>query len=93
MIKSRTEPALEEVNFKNITLKIIGTGDIKVQLERKFKGKNIEFLGPISNSDALNEIRDSRAVITATKMYEGQPRLLNEASEWEFRVYFQILEE
>ena len=70
----------EEVNFKNITLKIIGTGDIKVQLERKFKGKNIEFLGPIPNSDALNEIRDSRAVITATKMYEGQPRLLNEAS-------------
>ena len=70
----------KEVNLKNIKLKIIGTGDIKDQLEHKFKGKNIEFLGSMSNSEAVNEIRNSRAVITATKMYEGQPRLLNEAS-------------
>ena len=70
----------KEVNLKNIKLKIIGTGDIKDQLEQKFKGKNIEFLGSMSNSEAVNEIRNSRAVITATKMYEGQPRLLNEAS-------------
>ena len=34
----------------------------------------------MSNEDTLKLIKKSRAVITATKMYEVQPRLLNEAS-------------
>ena len=34
----------------------------------------------MSNKDTLELIKKARAVITATKMYEVQPRLLNEAS-------------
>ena len=36
----------------------------------------------MSNHDTLLEIKNSLAVITATKMYEGQPRLLCEASSY-----------
>ncbi len=41
---------------------------------------NIEFLGPQNHESALEIIKKSRGVVTATKMYEGQPRLLCEAS-------------
>jgi glycosyltransferase involved in cell wall biosynthesis len=72
--------AWEGSNNQNLILKIIGDGDKLKYLQSKYHNLNIEFLGELSNSDSLNIIRKSRAVVTATKMFEGQPRLLCEAS-------------
>ena len=65
--------------FENIILKIIGVGEDLDKLQNAYHG-NVEFLGKISNEETLKIIKDSLAVVTATQMYEGQPRLLCEAS-------------
>ena len=59
---------------------IIGEGEVKNKLERKYTDNNIEFLGYLPNEKVLEYIVKAKAVITATKLYEGQPRLLCEAS-------------
>lgn len=69
-------------NLENFNLKIIGSGKLLADLTKKYKSSNIEFLGELSNQDTLLQIKHSSAVITATKMYEGQPRLLCEASSF-----------
>ncbi len=62
---------------KNLVLNIIGA----IVDEKLIKNyKNINFLGELSNFETLEMISKARAVITTTKMYEGQPRLLSEAS-------------
>ncbi len=70
----------KESKNKDLVLKIIGTGDIEKQLIKNYIDKNIEFTGELSNQETINQIKNARAVVTATKMYEGQPRLLCEAS-------------
>lgn len=67
-------------NIKNLNLKIIGEGESLQKLIEGHQKENIEFLGKLENNEAMKIIQNSRAVITATKMYEGQPRLLCEAS-------------
>ena len=69
-------------NIADLKLKIIGSGNLESKLMKKYKKDNIEFVGNLSNEDTLIEIKNSIAVITATKMYEGQPRLLCEASSY-----------
>tara|TARA_X000000368_G_C23055308_1_gene723568 strand:+ start:3704 stop:4849 length:1146 start_codon:yes stop_codon:yes gene_type:complete len=69
-------------NIENFTLKIIGSGNMLSKLVEKYKNSNIEFLGELSNKDTLLQIKESSVVVTATKMYEGQPRLLCEASSF-----------
>lgn len=64
----------------NLTLKIVGIGDLETQLKNKYSSTNIEFTGFLENTESLEIIKKSRAVITATKMFEAQPRLLCEAS-------------
>jgi len=62
----------------DLRLVLIGPGEF-------IKDKNVSnilFTGPLENKETLNYIKNSRAVITATKMYEGQPRLLSEASSY-----------
>ena len=50
-------------------------------LKSKFSYHNISFYDEVDNDIVLEKkIKRSRAVMTATKMYEGQPRLLSEAS-------------
>ena len=49
-------------------------------LKENYKNKNIEFLGGLNNDETLEIISKSKAVVTATKLYEGQPTLLCEAS-------------
>lgn len=68
------------VDLKGLTLKIIGQGNQLKYLKKKYSSGNVEFLGYLPNSETLNLMKSSRAVITATKMYEGQPRMLTEAS-------------
>ena len=73
--------AFLEADLQNIHLKIIGNGPDLEYLKTKYADKNnIVFHGFLDNFDTLNFISTSIAVITATKLYEGQPTLLCEAS-------------
>jgi len=69
-----------ELNLEDYKLKIVGDGDLKSYLVNKYKANNIEFLDKVDNNHAQILISESKAVITATRMFEGQPRLLCEAS-------------
>tara|TARA_Y100000389_G_scaffold205107_1_gene263268 strand:+ start:10818 stop:11963 length:1146 start_codon:yes stop_codon:yes gene_type:complete len=68
---------LEQNNF---ILKIIGDGPILNKLRMKYESSQVNFTGEISNEETLSIISNSRAVVTATKLLEGQPTLLCEAS-------------
>ena len=72
--------AFLEMDNDELVLKIIGDGPELINLKTKFDSKNILFLGEMKNKEVISEIRKSRAVITATKLLEGQPTLLCEAS-------------
>lgn len=80
------EKGLEELidSFLNsnseMLLKIIGDGPLLKNLKEKYKVENIEFLGGLENNETIKIISNSRAVVSATKLYEGQPTLLCEAS-------------
>ena len=81
------EKGVEEVikswlnsDISHFDLYIIGEGELKSYLEKKYKYKNLIFTGYLSNEDVLAYIKHAKAVVTATKLYEGQPRLLCEAS-------------
>ena len=64
---------------KNLVLNLIGKVVDEDLLENQ-KNKSIIYHGEKSNIETLNFISSSRAVITTTKMFEGHPRLLSEAS-------------
>tara|TARA_Y100000389_G_scaffold178129_1_gene191012 strand:- start:5506 stop:6675 length:1170 start_codon:yes stop_codon:yes gene_type:complete len=71
----------EKANVSNLSLHVIGKGPLENKLKKKYKNnKQIKFLGYLNISKTMEEIKKSRAIITATRMYEGQPRLLSEAS-------------
>lgn len=65
---------------KDFSLKIIGNGPLLKTLKEKYRNSNIEFLGSLNNKEVLSIINNSISVVTATKLYEGQPTLLCEAS-------------
>lgn len=65
---------------KNFEFKIIGDGPELKNLIESFSSSNIKFLGQLSNEKTLQTIRNAKAVVTATNLYEGQPTLLCEAS-------------
>jgi len=67
-------------NLKEINLKIIGDGELLSELKEKYHSDKIIFLGNKSLRETYKEISQARAVVSATKMFEGQPRLLTEAS-------------
>jgi glycosyltransferase involved in cell wall biosynthesis len=67
-------------NSKKISLKIIGDGPEFNKLKEKYINENIIFLGKLSNLETINIIKNSRAVVTATRLLEVQPTLLCEAS-------------
>tara|TARA_B100001173_G_C16030541_1_gene566547 strand:- start:5963 stop:7111 length:1149 start_codon:yes stop_codon:yes gene_type:complete len=69
-----------KANLKNINLKIIGNGPLLPNLKKSYNHSRIDFLGEIKNDEVLSIIADSVAVITVTKLLEGQPTLLCEAS-------------
>ena len=49
-------------------------------LKNKYESKEIIFTGYLSNKETLENIRNATCVVTANKLYEGQPNLLSEAS-------------
>ncbi len=65
---------------KEINLKIVGNGPLFQNLKDKYKNSRVEIMGALPNSKVLNLIKNSIAVVTATRLYEGQPTLLCEAS-------------
>ena len=69
-----------KANLQNIKLKLIGSGPILNYLEEKYDDPRIIYIGEVDNREALKHIAESTAVVTATKLYEGQPTLLCEAS-------------
>ena len=72
LINSFTKSKLS--NFK---LKIIGEGPLSLKLN---SCTNIEYLGRLENDKVLKLVGLSSAVVSATKLFEGQPNLLCEAS-------------
>ena len=72
----------ERIDTKDLILEIIGPSHEKNRLSEKYSSKKIKFLGELSNNDVKMKIKTSRAVITATKLFEGQPRVLLEASSY-----------
>ena len=67
-------------NVQNLNLKIIGSGPLLDYVKKIYSSEKIIFYGALSNKEVLNYIKNAKAVITATKMYEGQPNLLCESS-------------
>jgi glycosyltransferase involved in cell wall biosynthesis len=64
----------------NLELKIIGKGPLLEKLKRTYKDTRIKFYGELDNDRTKAFINKSRAVVTSTQLYEGQPTVLCEAS-------------
>jgi glycosyltransferase involved in cell wall biosynthesis len=67
-------------NLLNYSLKIVGEGPILENLKIKYTNPRINFINLLENSKVLSLIENSKAIVTATKLWEGQPTLLCEAS-------------
>ena len=72
--------AWNDISNNSMILRIYGTGPLQTKLSKKYSSSNVVFFGEVENNVVLDAIANARAVITATKIYEGQPRLLCEAS-------------
>ena len=72
----------ELAQIKDLKLKIIGADEQNGILNIIKESKNVVYEGLLNNKETKKLIKNSRAVITATKLYEGQPRLLCEASSF-----------
>jgi len=67
-------------NLLNYSLKIVGEGPSLEMLKSKYVNSRVEFINFLENSGVLDLIESAEAVVTATKLWEGQPTLLCEAS-------------
>ena len=54
--------------------------ELLIRLKTKYLSENVNFSGFVDNKEVLNEIQNSTVIVSATKLYEGQPTLLCEAS-------------
>ena len=72
--------AFKSLNLEKNKLKIIGGGPEYKNLKDNYESESIVFLGEKTNKEVLEIINTSSAVVTATKLFEGQPTVLCEAS-------------
>jgi len=73
--------AWQSIDTKDYKLKIIGEGPFYSNIEKLIEKINtIDLIKYKENQEVLEIINESKAVVTATKLYEGQPTLLCEAS-------------
>lgn len=79
----------ESSDITDYTLKIIGDGPLFKKLNKNKYQKTI-LLGRLDNETTLKHIENSSIVITATKLYEGQPTILSEASSLGIPCIFPI---
>ena len=66
---------------ENFVLKIAGTGEegYEKELKERFDKKNIHFLGKLSHDDAMKELKTSKAMLFASRWYEGFPMTIIES--------------
>ena len=70
-----------KLEMNEVSLKIIGDGPLLSSLKKKYlNNSKFVFLGNTKNDEVLSIMSRSIGVVTATKLYEGQPTLLCEAS-------------
>tara|TARA_B100002051_G_C16680245_1_gene609371 strand:+ start:315 stop:1463 length:1149 start_codon:yes stop_codon:yes gene_type:complete len=70
-----------KLKMNEVSLKIIGDGPLLSSLKKKYlNNSKFVFLGNTKNDEVLSIMSRSIGVVTATKLYEGQPTLLCEAS-------------
>ncbi len=72
--------AYNSANLNKMPLHIIGEGPLLKFLKKNYVNKDIIFHGELDHKKVLTIISKSTAVVTVTKLYEGQPTLLCEAS-------------
>ena len=72
--------AFLESSLDDFSLKIVGVGPEYSKLKTKYNSEKVKFYGLLSNTDTKKLIQNSNAVVTATKLFEGQPTILTEAS-------------
>ncbi len=73
--------AWKAIDTKGYKLIIVGEGPIYSEIKILVSDLNsIKLFGYKENKEVLELIRESKAVVTATKLFEGQPTLLCEAS-------------
>lgn len=72
--------AFNNCKLENIKLIIVGNGPKYKEYSLKYNSENVVFKNQMKNEETLNLIAGSKCVVTATKLYEGQPTLLCEAS-------------
>jgi glycosyltransferase involved in cell wall biosynthesis len=72
--------AFVDADLPEINLKIIGEGPLLKHFQKKYSQKNLIFTGVKTNNETRKTISSSLCVVTATKLFEGQPTLLTEAS-------------
>lgn len=70
----------ESLNLPNLNLVLVG--DMSNLNPKNFNFKNSQYIGRLDHYKVLELIKGARAVVTATRLYEGQPRLLCEASTY-----------
>ena len=68
------------LDIKGINLQIIGTGPLLNHLLKKYNKDNVYFHGQLSNDETNKIICNASGIVTATKLFEGQPTLLFEAA-------------
>ena len=70
-----------KLEMNEVSLKIIGDGPLLSSLKKKYlNNSKFVFLGNTKNDEVLSIMSRGIGVVTATKLYEGQPTLLCEAS-------------
>jgi len=72
--------SFKKSKLSEYTLEIIGTGPMLKKLSLKNKTHNIKFTGHIDNKLVLEKVSTSTAVVAPSKLFEGQPTVLCEAS-------------
>ncbi len=72
--------AFQRCNLSSTKLFIVGDGPDFLKFKKKYENEKIVFTGELDNQKTLQYILNSKAVVTNTLMFEGQPTLLCEAS-------------
>lgn len=70
----------KQIDMFKKKLVIVGEGPLLNKLKNENVVDKILFLGNLSNIKVINLIKNSYSVVTNTKLLEGQPTLLSEAS-------------
>lgn len=70
----------KNLNNSKYKLLIVGTGPEESKIRNLSSGTNIQMFGKLSNAETLNLVVKSKMFIFNSKLYEGQPTVLSEAS-------------